>query len=185
LPKLLVVALCAGAISAAMIPQTAWTASAGIRHRVTAKLLPFSNPVGVSRSAQASSSHADLRIFVQISDHAIDSRFYGTAEARFADVDPSIGADEAVVWEDARCHRERGIPKISLVRIDGAIRNGDKTTPLTAVGRQIGLRVPADEIIERKGAADDNAQTLMIIDATTKASGIAVRIRLTGEPCAL
>lgn len=179
------VALITGAIPLAMIPQDAWPASAGVRHRVTVTLLPISNPVGISRPAQASPPRADLRIFVRISDHAIDSRFYGTAEARFSDVDTSTGGGETLVWEDARCHRERGIPKISLVRIEGAIRDGDKATPLTAVGRQIGLRVPADEIVERKGLADDDGLTLTVIDASTKSSGIAVRIRLKGERCAL
>ena len=188
------VALFAGAISPlmvllaisllAMTPQDAWPAAAGVRHRVTVTLLPIANPVGASRLAQASPPRADLRIFVQISDHAIDSRFYGTAEARFSDVDTSTGGGETLVWEDARCHRERGIPKISLVRIEGAIRDGDKATPLTAVGRQVGLRVPPDEIVERKGLADDDGLTLTVIDAITKMSGIAVRVRLQGERCA-
>jgi len=177
------VALCAVAVLSAALPQPGRAAPKGIRHQVTVALQPFASSLG--GRTEATASRVDLRIFVQISDHAADSRFYGTAETLFTDVDPSTGAGEAVVWEDVRCHRERGVPKITLVRIEGAVRAGDRSYPLTALARQIGLRVPADEIIERKGFTDDHGRTLMIIDAVTKASGVAVRIRLNGEACGL
>jgi hypothetical protein len=178
-------AFVAAAIALAVACGSGQAAQTGIRHSVVATLLSFSDTIGARSSVEEPPPRADLRVFVSISDHAIESRFYGTVQAQFLDVDPSAGAGEVLLWEDARCHRERGIPKISVVRIEGAIRRGERSIPLTALGRQLGRRVPLDEIIERKGPSDDDGRTLATIDATTKASGIAVRIRLKGEPCVL
>ncbi|EJW11552.1 hypothetical protein A33M_3030 [Rhodovulum sp. PH10] len=89
------------------------------------------------------------------------------------------------MWEDARCHRERGLPKIGLVRLEGTATVGNQTRPVFAAARMPGRRLPADEIVQRKNLGPSLPPTVMTIDAETISTGYAVRIRLQARACRL
>lgn len=148
----------------------------GVRHQVTVLVLPM---------AGTPARRADLRVVVRISDHAADARFYGSVEAAFAELDPRAGAAERVVWEDAGCHRERGLPKINVLKLAGTIATEQGPAPFEAVVRRLGKHVPADELVERKHLGAAAPPVVMAIDAAARASGFAVRVSLLARACAL
>jgi hypothetical protein len=51
--------------------------------------------------------------------------------------------------------------------------------------RQRGLRVPADEIFERKVLEPLPAPVVLAIDAETKSTGVRLRLKLHAEACRL
>jgi hypothetical protein len=151
-----------------------------VRHQLVASIRPVASLSGAQQGARP----ANLRLQFQISDHARDSNFYGMVAAEFDTADLAAGAAEAVVWEDARCHSERGLPKITLVAVEGTISEGGKVVPFAAIIRQRGLRLPLDEIIARKDLSDTSSAALAIQGETTR-SRLRVGAKLLVRACLL
>ncbi|RAI45391.1 hypothetical protein [Rhodoplanes roseus] len=152
-------------------------ATLGVRHWVTAAVA--ARPA----TATAATSKLRLRVRIRISDHAIDSRFFGVAGAEWPDLDVAAGGRDTVAWEDQRCHRERGLPKIGVVDIEAQPEHGAGL--LLAQVRQRGMRLPSDEIIERKALDGLPPTAALAIDAETKSTGFRLRITLHAAPCPL
>src|SRR5262249_27578646 len=120
----------------------------GIRHVLKASLSV--DPSSPYAKPQHGPMQADLHATIQISDHAPGLNFFGLAIALFAYRDPGAPQAEQTVWEARRCHRDRGLPKISVLRIDGIVADGDVKTTIAAAARHIGKLMPADEITVSK-----------------------------------
>jgi hypothetical protein len=144
----------------------------GVRHWITASVLPL-------QPSPSGSRRASLRLRIRVSDHAIDQRFYGVVAAEWRELDLAVGSPDRVVWEDTRCHRERGTPKMSILALDGE----DDSRSITAMVRQRGLRLPSDEIVERKVLEPLPWPGVLAVEATTKMSGVRVRVTLHAQPC--
>ncbi|CAL8971090.1 hypothetical protein RHODGE_RHODGE_01985 [Rhodoplanes serenus] len=151
----------------------------GVRHWVTASVHPARSTADEPGDTATRLSSLTLRI--QISDHAPDLRFYGIVAKTWTDVDRRTGTSETIVWEAARCHRERGTPKVGVVSLDGR----SDVAPVAALVRQRGRRMPTDEIVVRKVLTPQAPTALLAIDATTTTSGLGIRVTLHGETCRL
>ncbi|MDC7789520.1 hypothetical protein PQJ75_29695 [Rhodoplanes sp. TEM] len=149
---------------------------------MTAQVLPAQVlPGGAAARATASTDRARTVLRLRISDHAIDHRFYGVIAAEWPDLDRAAGAPERIVWEDRRCHRERGLPKLAVVDI--ARHPEDGAAPTLAQMRQRGQRLPADEIVERKVVEPLAPPAVLTIDAETRVSGLRIRLTLYAAAC--
>jgi hypothetical protein len=150
-----------------------------VKHVLTASI------IAAPGHARSKDSKATLRVVVRISDHALDSRFYGDVAAFFSDL-PLIGpASEQKVWEDKVCHQQRGLPKVAVVAINGSLRGSDKDISISARIRQIGKLVPDDEIsagVPLPGGTDQIGQ-FRVIHSETKQSRVAVRLKLYALGC--
>ncbi len=128
---------------------------------------------------------ADIQIDVRISDHAPNADFYGVVKTKFSNVREGQPAAEQTIWEAAKCHYDRGLPKISVLAIHGEITDGDTSTRVMALPRHIGKLMPDDEIVVSRqvpfGLNRDGAELLM--RAATKASGLMVMLRLVTKHC--
>jgi hypothetical protein len=149
-----------------------------VRHQLVASLRPMRDEPGVVSSQRS----AKLTLHFLVSDHALESRFYGIASAGFDTDDLAAGSAEKVVWEDGRCHSERGLPKITLVRVDGTVTQDGRDDLVFALLRHRGLRLPGDEVTERKDLGDVSGARLAI-EAMTTASRLRMSIKVLARPC--
>ena len=95
----------------------------------------------------AVTGYADLQVDLTISAHAGEVDFYGPVPVALGSFSARDGATERTIWSETGCHRDRGLPKVSFRRITGAARVGERMVPIDAVPREIGLRLPADELV--------------------------------------
>lgn len=91
-------------------------------------------------------STASVTVKLRISAHARESRFFGEISRDFSGFAIADGSAELPVWGEGRCHQRRGLPKVTVVAIDGTIATDKKQTRIEARPRQLGLLLPADEI---------------------------------------
>lgn len=130
-------------------------------------------------------SKATLSVVIRISDHALDSHFYGGVIATFSDVSLTDSAPEKRVWEDRTCHQYRGVPKVAVVGVDGSLTDAGKTILISARPRHIGKRVPADEVsagVPLPGGVDESGP-FRLIRSETKQTRIALTLRLYSLGC--
>jgi hypothetical protein len=158
----------------------------GIRHilYLTIKSDPY------SRFMQQSSGEplaATLTVKTRISAHSQETNFYGDVAAMVSDFDPFTGSREQEVWKDARCHHERGFPKISVINVDGSITNGQTKLPIAARFRWLGRLLPGDEVMAGKRLSNDtDAVGPFIATRTqTRQSHLFVDLKLYILPCDL
>lgn len=153
----------------------------GVRHQIIAWVQAARD----SPYANATAPTASLRLRVQVSDHAPDFSFYGVIAAELTEFAPSAGSAEKIIWENARCHRERGYPKLSLIGVEGEIATAGGATLIAAYPRQRGLRMPKDEITVQKDIAAERPPVILAIRAETKTSKLRVNLRLLRFWCML
>lgn len=158
--------------------------TAGVRHVLKASLAidarsPHANVDG--------GLDADLRASIRISDHSPEADFFGTVVVDFSGRDLISPPPARTIWEAARCHRNRGLPKITVTGIEGKISTGSETSQIKAVSRRIGKRMPDDEIIvtSRVLKAGADRMSEIGIRAETKATRLVLDLRLTSLPCTL
>lgn len=130
---------------------------------------------------------ATLTIKTRISAHSRETKFYGDVTATASDFDPFAGSREQEVWQDAKCHHERGFPKISVINVDGTVTNGKKKLPIAARFRWLGLPLPGDEVMAGKRLyTDTDAVGPFVATRTeTKQSRFFVDLKLYILPCDL
>lgn len=134
---------------------------------------------------------ADLKMRVRISDHAIDSDYFGVVNYDFASSDPAGDTRVKTIWEDPACHIDRGLPKFSIVDIRGSLAGPDRKFDVAAVPRHVGKHVPDDEIVGQRVA--DGSQRPRGLDeqlgislrAQTRRSGLRVSLDLIATRCGL
>lgn len=137
---------------------------------------------------EAAGVYTDLTVELAISAHAGSVDFYGAVPVALGAFAARDGAPERLAWSETGCHRDRGLPKISFRRIVGTARLGERVTSIDAVMRTIGMRLPSDEIVvEQSLLAGEPTDTRReyLLRAHTRASGVAVAVRLRRVACAL
>jgi hypothetical protein len=128
---------------------------------------------------------ATLRVTVRISDHSQETNFFGDVPITAANFDPVKGSPEQKVWQDERCHHERGFPRTSVIAIDGVIAHGAEKQAVEAKPRRIGLPKPWDEVLMASGfqfAADDRGP-FMVTRTRTGESHLSVTLKMYILPC--
>lgn len=170
------------AVSAA---KAATAAESGVRHQLRASL--SLDPASPFAKAEKAEFRAELRAVFRISDHAPDADFFGAMVADFLLTHPDRPADEQVVWQDSKCHRDRGLPKISLIEIQGTISVNGTDHPVSAALRRIGKRLGADEITIQKLVPTilRGEMAGLASRATTRGSGLVIDADLSSLRCSL
>jgi hypothetical protein len=130
---------------------------------------------------------ATLTVNTRISAHSQETNFYGEVAAMASNFDPFIGSREQEVWKDAKCHHERGIPKISVINVDGSITNGQTKLPIAARFRWIGRLLPGDEVMAGKRLSNgtDAVGPFIATRTQTRQSRLFVDLKLYILPCDL
>jgi hypothetical protein len=122
---------------------------------------------------------------ILISDNSQESRFSREVTASFADFALKDGSTEQLIWQDARCHHERGIPKLTLTAIDGLITDGPMQHVITARTRHIGLSLPSDEITpgRRLFGGTDKIGPFTVTRVETKRSRLFLVLKMYTLAC--
>lgn len=128
-----------------------------------------------------------LAVTVRISDHAQETQFYGDVKNAVPEFNFIKGSAPYEVWRDTKCHHERGLPKITLIKVEGSIRNGTNQTPVSARFRWLGRLMPGDEITVGKTVSTgaDKTGPFRILRAETKESRVVIDLKLYILPCEL
>ena len=130
---------------------------------------------------------AALTVKIRISAHSLETNFSGDVPATVSNFDPIKGSREQEVWEDAKCHHERGYPKVTVINIDGSITNGQTKLPISARYRWLGLLLPEDEVMPAKRLVrgTDDVGSFIAIQTETKKSRLFMDLKLYILPCDL
>jgi hypothetical protein len=132
---------------------------------------------------------ATLRIVVRVSDHSLETSFFGDVPISIANFDLVKGSPEQLIWQDERCHHERGFPRTLVMAVDGSIAHGsDKQSENQVVGarpRHIGLPMPWDEIMMASGLefSTDDRGRFIETRTLTKQSHLSIVTKMYMLPC--
>jgi hypothetical protein len=178
-----VVMTAAAAVRAEEQGTMAGGGSKGVTHQVYASVA--FEPA--STSVIQNPSKATLTALIRISDHARESRFFGTVLATFVDVAVGAQVPEQKVWEDRVCHQDRGLPKVAVTALNAQIGNDQSQINISARPRHIGRLIPADEIVTRQALirGTDQRGKFMLEEVTTRESHIRLSIKVYTVPCPL
>ena len=161
-------------------------ANRGIRHvlYLTIKSDPYSLFLQQNYDEPYS---ATLTAKIRISAHSLETNFSGDVPATVSNFDPITGSREQEVWEDAKCHHERGYPKVTVITIDGSITNGQTKLPISARYRSVGLLLPGDEVMPAKRLVrgTDDVGSFIATHTETKKSRLFMDLKLYILPCDL
>ncbi len=177
--------LCADVARADSNNGKATAAPDGVRHEIRAALR--FDPDSPYTKSDGKDFKAELSATIQISDHAPDADFFGVEVADFSLVAPGDTEPAQLVWADRKCHHDRGLPKVTIVKITGTITADGSSSAISAAPRRLGRRLSDDEITVRKEFSyfQKGTTDVLAIRATTKASGLVMDIDLTATPCRL
>lgn len=174
----------ASAQSVATVPPLDGYQHSGIRFEIRASVR--ANPVAPEARKTYDRASASLTLKLRISAHASESSFYGVASREFSTFPVVDGSPELGIWQESRCHQRRGLPKATVVAIDGVIARDDLQTRIEARPRQLGRLLPADEmgqgiqlpVSERRGA-------VMAYRSRSRLSQLLVDVRIYAFDCDL
>jgi hypothetical protein len=201
------------ALCAALIPAVPTSAAAqgatsnasssmrGVKHELYLSLKSDDAELQTSDSAaskdQASADQAPkgrasketpkttLKFIVRLSDHSLETSFFGDVPVSIANFDLAKGSPERLIWQDERCHHVRGFPRMLLIAVDGVIAHGSDMQAVEARPRHIGLPIPWDEIMMASGLqfrADDRGPFIET-RTQTKESRLSVILKMYMLPC--
>jgi hypothetical protein len=142
-----------------------------------------------SKEANKETPKATLRIIVRVSDHSEETSFFGDVPISIANFDLAKGSPEQLIWQDERCHHERGFPRTLVMTVDGVIAHGsDKQSDnqlVEARPRHIGRPIPWDEILMASGLqfSTDDRGRFIETRTQTKESHLSVDLKMYLLPC--
>jgi hypothetical protein len=125
---------------------------------------------------------------IRISAHARESQFFGEITKRFSNFQLNEGSPEKLFWQDARCHQRRGLPKTTVIAIDGSIAAGKGQISIHARPRRLGILLPADEITPGiRLLLDDGNRSgpLIAFRSRSKSSHLLVDVKIFALSCDL
>jgi hypothetical protein len=134
-------------LSVFSVPAVSQSAEPGIRHRIdaTVGIEPTSSLIRPSRELKGI-----LTLFVRISANSRESRYFGVLSPRFSDIVVSekspVLLPQTTIWEEDICHQRRGLPKVTVTRVEATFGAAADSLNVTASVRKIGLHVPSDEL---------------------------------------
>lgn len=137
------------------------------------------------QAARSENALASVSVVFRISAHAIGESFYGRVAHTFTGLSPKQASREVTVWEERSCHQKRGLPKISVVAIGGLILDGSAQTSVSARSRQLGTRLPEDEIVSGLTQLNgvDEIGRFFAYRAATRRSGLVVDQKIYALDC--
>lgn len=155
----------------------------GVWFQVKALVKPVPQPKGDDAKSEP---RASLTVQLRISAHADGSRYFGHPSQTF-DFKLSEGSEEKLFWQDSACHPRRGLPKISIVGIDGQMEQGGKRVEVTARPRKLGTRLPPDEISAGSGLTRTTIEgrPAITFQAGTSVSKLTAQVIIYTVDCAL
>lgn len=191
------VTLTAGVGCAAFIAQSsgAQTASAtsrpidyqksGVRFQVIASVKAVPGSPYVKRDDDKTAASLDVKL--RISAHATESNYFGVNTETFPAFRLSEGSAARLFWQDTACHQRRGLPKITVTAIDGALQTENGRVDVAARPRQIGKLVPADEISagRRLPTGADKNGSFIAFSSQTNTSHLLVHVKVYTFDCPL
>ncbi len=150
-----------------------------------------SDAEGVSSVPKRSSNDvrsATLTVRVRLSAHSRETNFYGDVPATISNFDLTKGSHAQEVWKEAKCHHERGgFPKMTVLSVDGVIKDGENKLPVAARYRWIGLLLPGDEVMPARPLirGTDDIGPFIATHTETKRSRLGVDLKMYTLPCTL
>jgi len=153
----------------------------GIRFQIKAAIK--ADPATAYAGPTGDRSRASLAVKLRISSHARESQFFGVVSRNFSVFSPSSGSAEKLFWQDTTCHQRRGLPKTTVVAIDGSITRDGTQIQVHARPRQLGLLLPKDEITQGIQFAPKDA--LIAYRSRSTSSGLLVDVKIYAFDCDL
>ncbi len=155
----------------------------GIMHQVYVSIA-FKSAL---ESASQGLTRGSLTALIRISDHARESRFFGTVTANFRDIEMRGELPAQKVWEDQVCHQDRGLPKISVMAVNARAENQRGDSTVSSERRRVGRTIPQDELVTGQAwiAGSNQLGNFMLLRTTTRQSHIQVNVRLYTTQCDL
>jgi len=142
-----------------------------------------------SKATNKETPKATLRIVVRVSDHSQETSFFGDVPISIANFDLAKGSPEQQIWQDERCHHERGFPRTLVMTVDGVIAHGSGKQSdnqlVEARPRHIGRPIPWDEILMASGLqfGTDDRGRFIETRTQTKESHLSVDLKMYLLPC--
>jgi hypothetical protein len=166
--------------------DTAGTSQHGIKNVLYLAIRSDRNSQFLQQSF-AEPEKATLTVKIRISAHSKEANFYGDVPATISNFDLIKGSREHEVWQDARCHHERGYPKLTVINVDGAVTNKETILPIAARYRWIGLMLPQDEVMPSRliATGTDDVGRFIATRTITKKSHLFIDMKLYILPCIL
>lgn len=158
----------------------------GVKHALIASLtLSPGQASGGAEPDKPTELEGNVQVSVRISDHAPGTRFYATLVSSFVRIGADRPGPSQTIWEDRLCHPDRGLPKVTVVKIEGSIRNGDRKLDIAALPRLIGKLIPMDEIVVTKRPETRPGEWAgkFLFRAATGLSRLMVDLELTTQRC--
>jgi hypothetical protein len=139
------------------------------------------------RHSSGEPAAATLTVKIRITDHSQETKFFGDVPATVSDFDPIKGSREQEVWKDAKCHHERGLPKLTVISVEGQVTNGQQKLTIAARRRALGFLLPKDEVMaaKRVTSGTDDRGSFIATRTETKQSRLSVDLKLYLLPCDL
>ena len=131
---------------------------------------------------------AKLTVTMRISAHSQETNFFGLVPADVSEFDLAKGSKDQVVWRDGKCHHERGIPKISVTKVEGQTTSGQQKHAISARWRIIGLFLPRDEITTSRRIGEtssDDIGSYFTMRTETKHTRLLLDLKLYTLHCDL
>lgn len=131
---------------------------------------------------------ATLTVKIRLSAHSRETNFFGDVPATISNFDPTKGSQEQEVWKDAQCHHERGgYPKMTVISVDGFIKNGEERLPVAARYPWIGLLLPGDIVMpaQKLIRGTDDVGPFIATHTETRKSRLGIDLKLYMLPCTL
>jgi hypothetical protein len=166
-----------GAASAQLSPID----QSGVKHFITVAIVPAQ--IGNEPEPRVS----DLQVFIRISDHARETQYFGDVPVIWPEFFASKGAPEQKIWEDQACHQRRGLPKVTVVAMEGALATDQSRLAIQARHRRIGQRVPSDEIRQTQALLDgrDDLGRYLSFRTETTGSHLILLLKIYVADCKL
>lgn len=166
----------------------AWSLEAGVRHRIDAmvSIEPGSSLIRPLRELKGT-----LTFFLRLSANSRESRFFGVLSPTFSDIvvsDKISGlVPQTKVWEEDICHQRRGLPKVTVIQIQGSFGAEQEKMDVMSAVRRIGLHVPPDELTPGIKLPDgrDDVGLYYALRAHTRDSRINVDLKIYAFDCHL
>jgi hypothetical protein len=153
----------------------------GVKHFITAAIAPA--PIGNEPEPHITG----LQVRVRISDHARETQYFGDVPVIWPEFSASKGAPEQRIWEDQACHQRRGLPKATVLAIEGTLATEERRLAVSARRRHIGQKVPSDEIRQAQSLLDgrDTLGRYLAFQTETMQSHLILLLKIYVADCKL
>ncbi|MCK1740416.1 hypothetical protein IVA80_05935 [Bradyrhizobium sp. 139] len=159
----------------------------GVRHRIDVVVSAEPDAPMFQRLRGAK---GEVSFTVRLSANARESRFFGMLHPSFPDLVVPDGPDKSLVqqtklWEEEVCHQRRGLPKVTVTRVDGHFGEGEGRVEISGINRHIGLLVPPDELTPgiKLEPGSDSLGTFYAFRAQTRNSRLNVDLKIYPIDC--